>query len=73
MTTQKISEPAEPRIWTKIWHGIRAFDEAMDHDPSEALHRRVEILETRLQGLEANTHADQGSPDGIASTGGSHV
>ncbi len=73
MTTHTISEPAEPRFWTKIWHWLRAFYEAMDHDPTEALHRRVEILETRLQGLEAKARADSGSPGGKASAGGSHV
>ncbi len=73
MTTQTISEPAEPRIWTKFWHWLRAFGEAMDHDPTEALHRRVEILESRLQGLEAKARTDSGSPGGKASTGGSHV
>jgi hypothetical protein len=52
MNTLTISKPANPGIWTKIWYGLRAFDEAIHHDPAEALHRRTESLEARLEDLE---------------------
>ena len=52
MTSLTISKPAEPVFWAKIWHGLRGFDEALHHDPAEALHRRVESLEKRLKDLE---------------------
>ena len=52
MNTLTISKPANPGLWMKIWSGLRVFDEAIHHDPVEALHRRTESLEARLKDLE---------------------
>jgi hypothetical protein len=53
MTSHTIRRTTEPGLWRKIWHWLRAVEEAMDHDPTDALHRRINILETRLRDLEA--------------------
>jgi len=52
MATLTISKSTEPGIWTKIWHALRAFDEALHHDPAEAHQRRIESLGARLERLE---------------------
>lgn len=38
----------------RIWAGLRALDEALHHDPAEALHVRLKELEGRVQRLEFN-------------------
>ncbi|MEE9195585.1 MAG: hypothetical protein V3U44_07060 [Alphaproteobacteria bacterium] len=53
MTTPTISKPAEPGIWTRLWHRLRAFDEAVHDNPTQALHRRIRRMEARLDDLEA--------------------
>ena len=52
MTSFTTAKPTEAGVWTKVWHGFRAFDEAIHHDPAETLHRRAEGLEKRLSDLE---------------------
>ena len=53
MTTPTISKPAEPGIWTRLWHGLLTFDEALHDNPTETLHRKIRSLEARLNDLEA--------------------
>jgi hypothetical protein len=53
MTTPTISKPAESGIWTRLWHGLRAFDEAVHDNPTQALYRRIRRMEARLDDLEA--------------------
>ena len=57
MTTLTIPKSAEPSIWARIWRGLRAVDEAVHHDPTDALQRRIECLELRFEDLEADVHA----------------
>ena len=52
MTSFTIAKPTEPGFWARIWHRLRAFDEAIHHDSVETLHRRTESLEKRLKELE---------------------
>jgi len=52
MTTLTIPKPIEVGFWSKIWRALSAFDEAVYHDPAEALQRRVVSLEARLKDLE---------------------
>jgi hypothetical protein len=52
-----ISKPAKRGFWTKTWRALRAFDEAVHHDPVEAQRRKIEHLETRLKDLEVNARA----------------
>ena len=54
MTTPTISKPFEPGIWTRLWHGLRALDEAVHDTPTEALHREIRSMEARLSKLEAS-------------------
>jgi predicted secreted Zn-dependent protease len=54
MTAPKdIAPSAVRRSWSRFWNGLRTLDEALHHDPAEALHRKVQRLEARLSELES--------------------
>jgi hypothetical protein len=54
MASHTIRRTTEPGFWRKIGHWLRAVEQAMDHDPTDAMHCRMNILEARLPDVEAN-------------------
>lgn len=48
MTIKPTTLIGTSNIMQKTWAWLKAVDEAVNYDPNEQLHRRVELLEARL-------------------------
>lgn len=46
--------PQNSEKLTKLWRWLRALDDAIHHDPSDALHRRIEHLELKMRNVDAS-------------------
>ncbi len=58
MTTN--SHPIRNWFWPATVNWLRAFDEALHHDPTEVLHRRIEHLEAKLQSSDSRSQTASG-------------
>jgi hypothetical protein len=54
MTTLTTSKQTAPGFLTRFLQWLRAFDEALHHDPAETQQRRIDGLEARIDEFESN-------------------
>ena len=53
MTTNTNVSIAAAGRWKRLWHWLRAIDDAFDHDETDRLRASLEDLDRRMSRLEA--------------------
>ena len=52
MSHVTLTNPRHPDAASRLWNWLRSVDEAIDHDPTDALRQRIAGLEARIDALE---------------------
>jgi hypothetical protein len=60
MTIHTTTNATKTGFWAKTWQVLRALDEVVSRDPVAVLHRRIDLLQSRLDEQMVDNHPNNG-------------